>query len=86
MREDVTTEASLVARMEAVPVREHVPVTGGSGYVGSHVAHRLQEDGRDTVVLDTLETAPARPSRMRNSWSGTFLTQPSRTRSFGDSR
>ena len=32
-----------------------VLVTGGAGYVGSHTVRRLQGDGRDVVVLDSLE-------------------------------
>lgn len=32
-----------------------VLVTGGAGYVGSHVVRRLSEDGRQLVVVDSLE-------------------------------
>lgn len=35
---------------------DHVLVTGGAGYIGSHVVRRLHEAGRRAVVLDTLET------------------------------
>jgi UDP-glucose 4-epimerase len=31
-------------------------VTGGAGYIGSHVAAALQQDGREVVVLDDLST------------------------------
>ena len=31
-------------------------VTGGAGYIGSHVAHRLVEAGHDVVVLDDLSS------------------------------
>jgi UDP-glucose 4-epimerase len=31
-------------------------VTGGAGYIGSHVAHELVDDGRDVIVLDNLST------------------------------
>ena len=37
-------------------MKGHVLVTGGAGYIGSHVVRRLHEDGRDTVVVDTLDT------------------------------
>jgi UDP-glucose-4-epimerase GalE len=30
-------------------------VTGGAGYIGSHTVRRLQADGAEVVVLDTLE-------------------------------
>lgn len=33
----------------------HVLVTGGAGYVGSHVVRRLHEQRRPVVALDTLE-------------------------------
>ena len=32
-----------------------VLVTGGAGYIGSHTVRRLQADGVDVVVLDSLE-------------------------------
>ena len=32
-----------------------VLVTGGAGYIGSHTARHLHEQGRDVVVLDSLE-------------------------------
>ncbi len=31
-------------------------VTGAAGYIGSHIAHELVDDGRDVVVLDNLST------------------------------
>lgn len=31
-------------------------VTGGAGYIGSHVAHELVDDGRNVVILDNLTT------------------------------
>jgi len=41
-----------------------VLVTGGAGYIGSHMAHELLDAGERTVVLDNLSTglAPAVPS------------------------
>ncbi|HEY4121218.1 MAG TPA: UDP-glucose 4-epimerase GalE [Byssovorax sp.] len=33
-----------------------VLVTGGAGYIGSHVVHRLREAGRSPVVIDSLVT------------------------------
>src|SRR6187551_1403141 len=32
-----------------------VLVTGGAGYIGSHTVRRLQADGADVVVLDSME-------------------------------
>ncbi len=31
-------------------------VTGGAGYIGSHVVHALRDSGRDVVVIDNLVT------------------------------
>ena len=33
-----------------------VLVTGGAGYIGSHMAHDLVDDGEAVVVLDNLST------------------------------
>ena len=33
-----------------------VLVTGGAGYIGSHMVHRLLESGEHAVVLDNLST------------------------------
>ena len=33
-----------------------VLVTGGAGYIGSHMAHQLVDAGEKVVVIDTLET------------------------------
>src|SRR3954466_7231604 len=42
-------------------------VTGGAGYIGSHVVHRLVDEGRPVVVLDNLSTGHAKsiPSQAR---------------------
>lgn len=40
--------------MRASPAGLRVLVTGGAGYVGSHVVHELRRRGHDTVVLDNL--------------------------------
>ncbi len=31
-------------------------VTGGAGYIGSHMAHELADAGQDVVVVDNLTT------------------------------
>lgn len=36
-----------------------VLITGGAGYIGSHTARLLRQQGRDVVVLDTLEYGAA---------------------------
>ena len=33
-----------------------VLITGGAGYIGSHVAKQLLEQGEDILVLDNLST------------------------------
>jgi len=37
-------------------MKEKVVVTGGAGFIGSHLAERLQKDGYDVTVIDNLET------------------------------
>ncbi|MGH3914013.1 MAG: NAD-dependent epimerase/dehydratase family protein, partial [Pseudonocardiaceae bacterium] len=34
-------------------------LTGGAGYIGSHVAHALRATGRQVIVLDDLSTGRA---------------------------
>ena len=31
-------------------------ITGGAGFIGSHLAERLLDDGNDVVALDNLST------------------------------
>jgi UDP-glucose 4-epimerase len=38
---------------------EHILVTGGAGYIGSHVALALLETGRSVTILDNLSTGSA---------------------------
>jgi UDP-glucose 4-epimerase len=33
-----------------------VLITGGAGYIGSHVVKRLLEKGMETIVLDNMQT------------------------------
>ena len=48
-----------------------VLVTGGAGYIGSHMVYALADAGEEVVVLDNLSTgfwwaiAPAGPARRR---------------------
>ena len=45
--------SSLACNEQGLPMS--VLVTGGAGYIGSHTVRRLQADGVDVVVLDSLE-------------------------------
>jgi nucleoside-diphosphate-sugar epimerase len=40
----------------------HYLITGGAGFIGSHLAERLLEAGESVVVLDNLSTGPSRTS------------------------
>ena len=51
-------------------------VTGGAGYVGSHMAHALVDRGENVIVLDDLSTGHSELIRKLQSW----LKAISRTR------
>jgi UDP-glucose 4-epimerase len=42
--------------METTGPTKHIIVTGGSGFIGSHLVERLLADGRIVVVIDDLST------------------------------
>ena len=35
-----------------------LPVTGGTGFIGSHTVVELLSDGREAVVIDNLSNSP----------------------------
>jgi dTDP-L-rhamnose 4-epimerase len=43
-----------MVHLEGAPVSERVLVTGGAGFIGSHLVDRLVASGREVVVLDSL--------------------------------
>lgn len=45
---------NLGRQLTAASGKQHVLVTGGAGYIGSHAALRLLEDGHTVTVLDNL--------------------------------
>jgi UDP-glucose 4-epimerase len=52
-----------------------VLVTGGAGYIGSHMAHALIEHGETVVILDNLSTGLQRLAPQ----GATFITETSAT-------
>ncbi len=42
--------------------RRRILVTGGAGFIGSHLVERLVGDGADVTVLDDLSTGPSFPN------------------------
>ena len=49
-----TTAQIFVIRVDAMPPDSVILVTGGAGYVGSHVVWALHDQGHRPVVLDCL--------------------------------
>ena len=57
-------------------MKSHVLVTGGAGFIGSHVADALLARGHEVTVLDDLsggfaDNVPAAPASSRPAWPTT---------------
>ncbi|MGA3283204.1 MAG: NAD-dependent epimerase/dehydratase family protein [Verrucomicrobiota bacterium] len=54
---------------------KHILVTGGAGFIGSHLVERLLADGRRIVVIDDLSTGRLENLRVVKSHPGLRLAQ-----------
>ena len=52
-------------------------VTGGAGFIGSHLVDRLIEEGHHVVIADNLSTGKLRNINARATFHHTDITQPS---------